>query len=72
MGRGMGMGRGGGRGMGQSMPLIVPQMPVSTTSTPPGSKEQEIQVLENRAVILQQQLEQARKRIEQLKSKALR
>jgi hypothetical protein len=62
MGRGIGMGRGGGRGMDQSMPMMTPQMPASATSAPPGSKEQEIQVLENRTVTLQQQLEQARKR----------
>lgn len=74
MGMGMGRGRGGGRGMGRGrgmgMGTFPPQSPVSppamaTTPRPPMSREEEIRMLENQMRILQQQLDQIRKRLKE-------
>lgn len=74
-GFGRGMGRGGGRGMGfrrwQATGPFVPQAPVGAPITqamltPQMSKEQEILVLKDRMKILQQQLDQIRKRLKEL------
>lgn len=67
-GRGMGMGRGGGRGMGQFTPQTFPQTPAGAPAmpTPPASKDQEIQMVENQVAALQQQLEQVKKRMREL------
>jgi predicted Fe-Mo cluster-binding NifX family protein len=78
-GRGFGMGRGhgGGRGMGRGrragMETFTPPAPTST-STPFTSKtqmstKQEIQMLEMQMKSTQQQLDQIRKRLTQLKEK---
>jgi len=58
-GRGMGMGRGMGRGMGLAAQPPAPQ-------APPASKEQEIQMLNDQMKGLQQQLEQIKKRMQEL------
>lgn len=74
-GFGRGMGRGGGRGMGfrrwQATEPFVPQVPVGTPttqamSTPQMSKNQEILMLKNQMKIIQQQLDQIRKRLKEL------
>ena len=64
MGSGMGMGRGMGQGRGMGMGLAA-QPP--STQTPPASKEQEIQMLNDQMRSLQQQLEQIKKRMQDLK-----
>lgn len=73
-GFGRGRGRGGGRGMGRGrkMGMFAPQAPKSAPTTPATpmpqmSKEQEILVLENQMKSIEQQLEQIRKRIKELK-----
>ncbi len=76
-GFGRGMGRGGGRGMGRGWgmgmgtgtfapqaPMDIPMMPAMPSALM--SREQEIQMLENQMKILQQQLEQIRKRLKEL------
>ena len=66
MGRGRrtGMGRGMGRGMGG---FQQPAYPAATPSSmPPISKEQEIQMLMDQMRILQDQLEQIKKRLKDL------
>jgi len=74
-GFGMGMGRGGGRGMGfrrwQSAAPFVPQAPAYTPAgqtfpTPRMSKEQEILMLKDQMKIIQQQLDQIKKRLKEL------
>jgi len=64
-GRGMGMGRGMGRGMGgfaqQAYPGVTPMPP-----TPQMTREQEIQMLKDQMNILQDQLEQIKKRLKDL------
>ena len=74
-GFGRGMGRGIGRGMGfrcwQSAVPFVPQAPVGvpatrTMLTPRMSKEQEILMLKDQMKIMQQQLDQVRKRLKEL------
>jgi predicted Fe-Mo cluster-binding NifX family protein len=74
-GFGRGMGRGGGRGMGfrrwQATEPFVPQAPVGTPttqamSTPQMSKNREILMLKNQMKIIQQQLDQIRKRLKEL------
>ena len=64
-GRGMGMGRGMGRGMGG---FAQPTYPGATTMppTPSITKEQEIQMLKDQMRILQDQLEQIKKRLKDL------
>lgn len=70
-GMGMGRGRGGGRGMGRMFATgqYVPQTPMNIpiASTYQMSKEQEIQMLETQMKAMQQQLDQIRKRLEELK-----
>jgi predicted Fe-Mo cluster-binding NifX family protein len=61
-GRGMGMGRGMGRGMGLTAQPPIPQ----ASPVPPASKEQEIQMLNDQMKGLQQQLEQIKKRMQEL------
>ena len=74
-GRGMGMGRGGGRGMGMGWQAATssPQEPPGGVPLPPSaspqvSKEEELLRLENYVKNLEQQLDQIRKRIEDLKA----
>lgn len=75
MGGGYGMGMGRGRGMGrgylQAAWPPAPQAPVSISATPPAqtqlSKQQEIQMLEDQMEYLQEQLDQTRKRLKELK-----
>ncbi len=73
-GFGRGMGRGSRRGMGfrrwQSAVPFIPQAPVGTPATqavsPQMSKEQEILMLKNQMKVIQQQLDQIRKRLKEL------
>lgn len=74
-GFGRGMGRGSRRGMGfrrwQSAVPFVPQAPVGAPATqavltPRMSKEQEILMLKDQMKIMQQQLDQVRKRLKEL------
>ena len=77
MGRGMGRGggrRGGGRGMGMKRwqtPQYDSQAPVNISATPSMppqmSKEQEIQMLEGQIRVIQQQMEQMKKRLKELR-----
>jgi len=73
-GFGMGMGRGGGRGMGRGrgmgIGVFAPSAPVAA-AMPSASvpREQEIQMLEDQMKILQQQLEQIKKRMKELGEK---
>lgn len=60
MGRGMGRGMGFGRGMGWTMP--PPPSPPQ-----PSSREQEILMLENQMRVLQQQLDEIKRRLKELK-----
>jgi len=64
-GRGMGMGRGMGRGMGG---FVQPAYPGVTTMPPAPSitREQEIQMLKDQMKILQDQLEQIKKKLKDL------
>ena len=64
-GRGMGMGRGMGRGMGG---FAQPAYPGATTMPPASSvtREQEIQMLKDQMRILQDQLEQIKRRLKDL------
>ena len=68
MGYGMGMGRGRGMGMGRRaggfMQATYPGAPMMPT--PPMTKEQEIQMLRNQMKVLQDQLEQIKKRLREL------
>ena len=77
-GRGMGMGRGGGRGGGrgmgggrqQAMGFPLQQFPTGFSAVPtqsaPISREQELSLLEDQMKSLQQQLDQTRRRLEEL------
>ncbi len=71
MGMGMGRGRGMGRGYWPAAWPFAPQTPVSIPATPPMqpqmSKQQEIQMLENQMKYLQEQLDEVRKRLKELK-----
>ena len=70
MGRGRGMGRGMGRGYLQAAWPFAPQAPVSipaTPSQPQMSKQQEMQMLENQMKYRQEQLDQIRKRLKDLR-----
>jgi len=58
MGRGMGMGMGRGMGWTMSPPPSPPQ---------PSSREQEILMLENQMRVLQQQLDEIKRRLKELK-----
>jgi len=71
-GMGMGRGRGGGRGMGMrrwQSTGASPQAPITSAFPvrPQMSKEQEIQMLESRMESIQNQLDQIRKRLKELK-----
>ena len=69
-GRGMGGGggRGGGRGMGKGMGTGVPMTPApAAPTTPPQTREQEIQSQESNIKTLESQMEQIKKRLEELK-----
>jgi len=69
MGRGMGRGMGGGRGRGMGMGAGTwgpPTPPPSAGAQPP---EEELSNLKDMAQSLQQQLDQALKRIEELEKK---
>ena len=68
-GMGMGMGRGMGRDMRGFPATPFPQTPVSPAS-PPVSRDQEISLLEDQMRSLRQQLEQIRKRLDELKGSA--
>ncbi|MCR4404404.1 MAG: DUF5320 family protein [Candidatus Acetothermia bacterium] len=70
-GMGRGMGRGGGMGMGRGMwgqgMMPPPQAPIPPAGgTPPMSKEQELRMLRDQAEMLEQQLKQIKKRLEEL------
>ncbi|MEA1944000.1 MAG: NifB/NifX family molybdenum-iron cluster-binding protein [Euryarchaeota archaeon] len=70
MGMGRGMGRGGGRGGGRGMGMGVPVTPapaMPTTPPPPQTKEQEIQGLVSTIKTLESQMEEIKKRLEELK-----
>ena len=64
-GRGMGMGRGMGRGMGIGM-LQQPVVPGVAAPPTQMTREQEIQMLKNQMKLLQEQLEQIKKRLKDL------
>ncbi|MDI6639272.1 MAG: NifB/NifX family molybdenum-iron cluster-binding protein [Methanocellales archaeon] len=68
---GVGMGRGGGRGMGMGRGMgLMQQTPMGPPIVPPMSqmpKEQELQMLEAQARILEEQLSQIKKRLDELK-----
>ena len=72
-GSGMGMGRRGGQGMGYrrwqtTHPYISPPtMPTLTRPASTMSKEQEIQLLESQMEAMQQQLDQIKARLKELK-----
>ncbi|MEM2904779.1 MAG: NifB/NifX family molybdenum-iron cluster-binding protein [Candidatus Bathyarchaeia archaeon] len=83
MGTGAGTGMGGGmrrsrgmgtgRGMWALQPTPFPQAPVSAPATPPPmSREQEASLLESQMRSLQQQLDQIKRRLEELKGSPLR
>ena len=66
-GRGMGRGMGMGRGTGGLIPQLYPGTPtVPPTPTPQMTKEQEVQMLKSQMKILQDQLEQIKKRLKEL------
>jgi predicted Fe-Mo cluster-binding NifX family protein len=67
MGRGGGRGRGMGRGMGMRgfVPPAYPGVP-SVPTTPQVTKEQEVQMLKSQMELLQAQLDQIKKRLEEL------
>ncbi|NQE05091.1 hypothetical protein C5S32_04400 [ANME-1 cluster archaeon GoMg1] len=75
MGMGMGGGRGGGRGRGMGMGLGIQQpMPSQQPQVPqapiaPRTKEEEIEDLSNIASRLENDLEEVKKRIEELKKR---
>ena len=66
---GMGMGRGGGRGMGRGRGRGMWSTPAQASSTtlPPQTKEQELQMLKTRVEQLEEQLNEIKKRIDELK-----
>ena len=70
MGRGGGRGRGMGRGMGMRgfVPPAYPGVP-SVPTMSQVSKEQEVQMLRNQMELLQAQLDQIMKRLEELREK---
>ncbi|MEA2053062.1 MAG: NifB/NifX family molybdenum-iron cluster-binding protein [Euryarchaeota archaeon] len=71
-GRGQGMGRGMGRGMGLGMQQPMPSQPqpqVSQAPITPRTKEEEIEDLSNMANRLAKDLEEVKKRIEELKKR---
>ena len=67
-GMGAGMGRGGGRGMGMGRGMGVSTQ-VPPTVTPPQTKEQERQMLENQVKQLENQIGEIKKRLAELKNK---
>jgi len=68
-GGGRGMGRGGGRGMGRGggRGMWSTSAQASSTTLPPQTKEQELQMLETQAKQLEEQLNEIKKRIDELK-----
>jgi len=68
-GGGRGMGRGGGRGMGRGGGRIMwsTSAHVPSTTLPPQTKEQELQMLETQVRQLEEQLNEIKKRIDELK-----
>jgi predicted Fe-Mo cluster-binding NifX family protein len=67
-GRGRGFGTGMGRGMGRFFPQPYQQAPVSRQAqATPMSREEEILMLERQMGFLQQQLDQIKKRLKELK-----
>ena len=66
-GRGMGVGRGMGLGTQQPMPSQQPQVPQAPIA--PRTKEEEIEDLSNIASRLENDLEEVKKRIEELKKR---
>ncbi|MCW3132952.1 MAG: DUF5320 family protein [Methanophagales archaeon] len=68
MGGGRGGGRGRGRGMGLGMQQPIPSQPqAQQASAAPKTKEEEIEQLSNMANRLEKDLEEVKKRIEELK-----
>ena len=67
---GMGMGRGGGRGMGRGRGRVMWSTPAQASSTtlPPQTKEQELQMLDTQVRQLEEQLKEIKKRIDELKN----
>ena len=70
-GGGMGMGRGRQPGYGMGMPQVPPPVPPATPAptAPSLTREQEIEMLNNYLKAVEQQLEQIKKRLEELKRK---
>ena len=69
-GEGCGMGRGMGRGMGGYTAQTYPPTPAAPSmSAPQMTKEQEVQMLGNQMKLLQDQLDQVKKRLEELAEK---
>jgi predicted Fe-Mo cluster-binding NifX family protein len=69
-GRGQGMGRGMGRGMGLGMQQPMPSQPQAPQAPiTPRTKEEEIDELSNMANRLENDLEEVKKRIEELKKR---
>ena len=67
-GRGRGMGMGMGRGMGLGMQQPMPQQPQSPQApTAPRTKEEELEQLSDMASRLGKELEEVKKRMEELK-----
>ncbi len=66
-GRGGGRGRGMGRGMGLGMQQPMPAQPQPQASAVPKTKEEEIEQLSDMADRLEKDLEEVKKRIEELK-----
>ena len=68
-GGGRGMGRGGGRGMGRGggRGMWSTSAQASSTTMPPQTKEEELQMLETQVRQLEEQLNEIKKRIDELK-----
>jgi predicted Fe-Mo cluster-binding NifX family protein len=66
MGGGKGMGRGSGRGMGRGMGMGGGVTPTSSAVPPSSSPKQEIEILKDQSQALASQLEEIKKRIEEL------
>jgi len=67
MGMGGGRGGGGGRGMGRGMGLGMQQQPMPQQPQAPRTKEEELEQLSNMASKLEKEMEEVKKRIEELK-----
>jgi predicted Fe-Mo cluster-binding NifX family protein len=75
-GMGLGMGRGGGRGMGRGRGMGIRGFPQPTYPSPPSvasvpqlTREQEVQTLRSQMDLVQNQLDQIKKRLKELEEK---